>query len=50
MTTERVLRIPRADKEGDSILLNIASGGPSPLDLKLTATEGENPYQTTRLS
>lgn len=46
-TTEHILRVPRSDSEGDFVLINVASNGKSPLDLKLLATEGECPYITT---
>ena len=44
---EHIHRIPRSDSEGDYIILNVTSNGPSPLDLKLVATEGIAPYITT---
>lgn len=45
MASDHVLRIPRSDNEGDFVLVNITSSvGPSALDLKLLATEGESPY------
>ncbi|KAL8741594.1 MAG: hypothetical protein Q9190_005816 [Brigantiaea leucoxantha] len=47
MTSEHVLRVPRSDSPGDFILLNTGSNGPSPLDLKLLATEGTEPYIKT---
>ena len=46
-TEQHVLRIPRSDSEGDYILVNVASTGPKPLDLRILATEGESPYATT---
>ncbi|KAA6409529.1 MAG: hypothetical protein FRX48_06140 [Lasallia pustulata] len=45
--SEHIRRIPRSDSEGDYIILNVTSNGPSPLDLKLVATEGNAPYITT---
>ncbi|KAL8728766.1 MAG: hypothetical protein Q9181_005230 [Wetmoreana brouardii] len=44
MASDHVLRIPRTDSPGDYILLNTSSNGASPLDLKLLATEGTQPY------
>ncbi|MCJ1466645.1 hypothetical protein MMC07_005265 [Pseudocyphellaria aurata] len=44
MLSEQILRIPRDDQEGGYVLVNVASGGPAFLDLKLLATEGESPY------
>ncbi|KAL8703913.1 MAG: hypothetical protein Q9201_002925 [Fulgogasparrea decipioides] len=44
MPSEHVLSIPRTDSPGDYILFNTSSNGPSPLDLKLLATEGTQPY------
>ncbi|KAL8937246.1 MAG: hypothetical protein Q9216_004523 [Gyalolechia sp. 2 TL-2023] len=44
MASENVLRLPRTDSPGDYILLNTSSNGSSPLDLKLLATEGLEPY------
>ncbi len=44
MPSEHILRIARDDEEGRYILMNVSSSGPSPLDLKLLATEGESPY------
>ncbi|XP_044724586.1 DNA double-strand break repair and v(D)J recombination protein XRCC4 domain-containing protein [Hirsutella rhossiliensis] len=40
----RVLRFPRSDKESTHVLVNVSSAGPKPLDLKLAATEGDEPY------
>lgn len=48
MSLDQILRIPRDDQEGDYVLLSVASGGPSVLDLKLLATEGESPYYVNR--
>lgn len=47
MDTEHILYLPRSDSEGEYVLVNVSSGGPSPLDLKLLATEGESPYMAT---
>ncbi|KAL9104458.1 MAG: hypothetical protein Q9163_000610 [Psora crenata] len=43
---EHVLRIPRSDSEDQYVLVNTSSNGPKPLDIKILATEGENPYAT----
>lgn len=48
MASEHVLRIPRTDSLGEYVLLNTSSCGSSPLDLKLLATEGTEPYVKTR--
>lgn len=42
--TESILRISRSDSEGGHVLVNVSSDGSSALDLRLLATEGENPY------
>ena len=47
MASQHILRLPRNDSEGDFVLVNVASNGGSPLDLRLLATEGENPYEAT---
>ena len=44
MEVEHILRIPRSDSDGDYVLVNVASKGRNPLDLRLLATEGEAPY------
>lgn len=45
MAVEYVLRISRSDSEGEYVLVNVTSpAGASALDLRLLATEGENPY------
>lgn len=44
MSDEIVLRIPRSDRHGDYVLVNVVPRESSPLDLKLIATEGEAPY------
>ena len=45
-SSENILRIRRSDNDSDFVLLNVSNNGPSPLDLRLLATEGENPYAT----
>ncbi|KAI4122769.1 MAG: hypothetical protein LQ338_005627 [Usnochroma carphineum] len=47
MASEHVLRIPRAYSPGDYVLLNTSPNGSSPLDLRLLATEGTEPYVKT---
>ena len=47
MATQHILYLPRSDKDKEHILVNVSSEGPSPLDLKLLATEGEFPYVAT---
>ena len=44
---EHVLRIPLSSNVGDFVLVNVSTNGPNPLDLKVEATEGENPYVGT---
>ncbi|KAJ5238689.1 hypothetical protein N7468_003308 [Penicillium chermesinum] len=44
MSLPRVIRIARSDESNTFILLNVRSAGPAPLDVRLTATEGESPY------
>jgi hypothetical protein len=41
---ERVLRFPRSDKPGAFVLVHVSKNSSAPLDLTLTATEGESPY------
>ncbi|KAJ5718724.1 hypothetical protein N7488_004370 [Penicillium malachiteum] len=43
----RVLRIPRSDEQDSFILIHVVSSGGGPLNLTLTATEGECPYAAT---
>src|SRR6267378_715713 len=43
----RVLRIPRSDQPPSYVLVHVARSGAAVLDLKLVATEGENPYAVT---
>ncbi|KAL8894276.1 MAG: hypothetical protein Q9192_004461 [Flavoplaca navasiana] len=45
MSLDHVLRIPRNDVPGEYILLNTSSNGSSPLDLRILATEGTEPYR-----
>lgn len=43
-----ILRVPISDSSEDAyVLINVTSNGPSPLDLKLLATEGTAPYIAT---
>lgn len=43
-----ILRVPLSDASEDAyVLINASSNGPSPLDLKLLATEGTAPYIAT---
>ncbi|OQE34367.1 hypothetical protein PENCOP_c019G08187 [Penicillium coprophilum] len=44
LSTDRILRFPRSDETGDFVLVQVSCTGPAPLDLSLTATEGESPY------
>ncbi|KAJ5745554.1 hypothetical protein N7520_010736 [Penicillium odoratum] len=39
-----VLRFARSDRPNEFVLLHVVNAGPAPLDLTLTATEGECPY------
>ncbi|KAJ5317277.1 hypothetical protein N7508_001785 [Penicillium antarcticum] len=41
---DRVLRLPRSDKTGAFVLIHVSRNGSAPLDITLTATEGELPY------
>jgi hypothetical protein len=51
MSSQRLLRVKRSDVADDLfVLLHVASNGDSPLDLNLSASEGENPYVTTSTS
>ncbi|KAJ5603547.1 hypothetical protein N7537_006503 [Penicillium hordei] len=43
-TDPRILRFPRSDETGSFVLVHVSCTGPAPLDLALTATEGESPY------
>jgi hypothetical protein len=40
----RVLRFERSDEADAFVLIQVSYNGPAPLDLTLTATEGESPY------
>ncbi|KAJ5794435.1 hypothetical protein N7457_001034 [Penicillium paradoxum] len=44
LTEPRVLRFPRSDEIGAFVLVHVSRTSPAPLDLTLTATEGESPY------
>lgn len=44
MSSPRVLRIQRSDEPEAFVLVHVSHTGPAPLDLMLTATEGESPY------
>ncbi|KAJ5383327.1 hypothetical protein N7517_001238 [Penicillium concentricum] len=44
VSTDRILRFPRSDETGAFVLVHVSCTGPAPLDLSLTATEGESPY------
>ncbi|KAL6910410.1 hypothetical protein GGI43DRAFT_10466 [Trichoderma evansii] len=47
MATTRVIRLPRDDDESAHVLIQVASKGSKPLDVKLVGTEGEAPYVAT---
>ncbi|KAJ5381040.1 uncharacterized protein N7496_003468 [Penicillium cataractarum] len=47
MSAPQVLRIPRSDEPHSYVLVHVSQTGQAPLDLSLTATEGENPYATS---
>lgn len=40
----RILSIPRSDEADAHVLLHLSPSGPDPLDMRIVATEGENPY------
>ncbi|WEW56326.1 hypothetical protein PRK78_001769 [Emydomyces testavorans] len=44
MVNEQILRIERSDSPEAFVLINVSKAGKSELDLRLIATEGENPY------
>ncbi|PNY26641.1 Uncharacterized protein TCAP_03436 [Tolypocladium capitatum] len=44
MAPMRVLKFPRSDNESTCVLIQVTSAGRKPLDLKLVATEGDEPY------
>ncbi|MCJ1342961.1 hypothetical protein MMC31_001150 [Peltigera leucophlebia] len=44
MPPEQILRIHREDQQGGIIFVNVSSNGPLPLDLKLLATDGLDPF------
>lgn len=48
MPPEQILRIDREDQKGGIIFVNVSSNGPLPLDLKLLATEGLDPFVLNR--
>ena len=43
-SVEHVIRIPRNDTTGQFVIINVTPNGSHSLDLRLLATEGENPY------
>lgn len=47
MATTRVIKLPRDDDESAHVLIQVASKGSKPLDVKLVGTEGEAPYVAT---
>ncbi|POR34135.1 Uncharacterized protein TPAR_05641 [Tolypocladium paradoxum] len=44
MASTRVLKFPRSDDESKCVLIQVTPAGRKPLDLKLVATEGDEPY------
>ena len=48
VATEHILYLPRSDNDKQYALVSVSAEGPSSLDLKLLATEGESPYIATR--
>jgi hypothetical protein len=44
MSDPQVVRIPRSDEPHSYVLVHVSQTGQAPLDVSLTATEGENPY------
>lgn len=49
MASSRVLKVPRSDDPDAYVLVNVSQKGKAGLDLRLAATEGENPYITTSM-
>lgn len=47
MASPRILRLARSDESHGVSILHVLHAGPEPLDLTLTATEGESPYTGT---
>lgn len=48
MSPEQILRIDREDQKEGIIFVNVSSNGPLPLDLKLLATDGLDPFILNR--
>lgn len=48
MPTEKILRVDREDQKEGIIFVNVSSNGPLPLDLKLLATDGLDPFVLNR--
>lgn len=48
MPPEQILRIHREDQQGGIVFVNVSSNGPLPLDLKLLATDGVDPFVLNR--
>lgn len=44
-----VLRVPRSENASEFVLIYVSPTGKAALDLKFTATEGENPYVGVRM-
>lgn len=44
MAPSHIIRVPRTDEEGAFILGEVTPSGSKPLNVKLVATEGEEPY------
>lgn len=48
MSPEQILRIGREDQKEGIIFVSVSSNGPLPLDLKLLATDGLDPFVLNR--
>lgn len=48
MPAEKILRIDREDQKEGIVYVNVSSNGPLPLDLKLLATDGLDPFVLNR--
>jgi hypothetical protein len=44
MPSSHIIRIPRTDEDGAFVLGEVTPSGSKPLNVKVVATEGEEPY------
>lgn len=44
MASPHIIRVPRTDEDGANVLGQVTASGSKPLNVKVVATEGEEPY------